>query len=243
MFEKIITMKKIITIISFFFASQCIQSQVPASFFSKADQFFKTYISEGKVKYAAIKKDTSSLDILIEEIASATPTKSNKANFQAFHINAYNLLVIKGIVNNYPTKSPLDINGFFDGKKYTVAGQKTTLNGIENNILRKNYSKEPRFHFVLVCAGLGCPPIINEAYTPAKLESQLQRQTKIAINNPSFIKYDGKKLKISQIFEWYAKDFKQFGSYVDFVNKYRKEKVPTKTKVGFYSYDWALNKI
>ncbi len=236
-------MKKTIVIIGLLLSAQLLQAQVPASFFTKADQFFKTYISNGKVKYSEIKKDTSSLDNLIADIASATPSKSNASNFQAFYINAYNLLVIKGVVNNYPTKSPLNINGFFDGKKYTVAGQKTTLNGIENNILRKNYSKEPRFHFVLVCAGLGCPPIINEAYTPTLLEKQLQRQTTIAINNPDFIKYDGKRLKISQIFEWYPKDFKQFGSYVDFVNKYRKEKVPNKTKVGFYPYNWSLNKI
>lgn len=71
----------------------------------------------------------------------------------------------------------------------------------------------------------------------------MARKTKIAINDPSFIKYDGKRLKISRIFEWYTKDFTQFGSLVDFVNKYRSEKVPDNTKVGFYSYDWALNEI
>lgn len=235
-------MKKIV-ILSLFLASQLIQAQVSSSFFSKADNFFKTYISNGKVKYSEIKKDTSSLDALLTDIASASPTKSDVANLQAFYINAYNLLVIKGITNNYPTKSPINIKGFFDGIKYEIAGEKRTLNSIENDILRKDYPKEPRFHFVLVCAGLGCPPIINEAYTPKNLESQLARQTKLAINDPSFIKYDGKRLKISQIFEWYTKDFTQFGSLTDFVNKYRTEKVPTKTKIGFYPYDWTLNKI
>ncbi len=235
-------MKKIV-LLSLLIATQFIQAQIDASFFNKADQFFKTYVTNGRVKYSEIKKSPSTLDALINDIANAKPSKADVANFKAFYINSYNLLVIKGITNNYPTKGPLSINGFFDKIKHKIAGTELTLNAIENEILRKNFSKEPRFHFVLVCAGLGCPPIINEAYTPNKLEAQLERQTKRAINDPTFIRFDKKRLKISQIFEWYAKDFTQFGSLVDFINKYRTEKVPAKTKVGFYSYDWALNKI
>ncbi len=234
---------KQLLIVGLFLAVQITQAQVSSSFFSKADAFFKTYVKEGKVKYSEIKKTPEQLNSLVTAIANANPSESDPANFQAFYINAYNILVIDGIVNNYPIKSPLNINGFFDGKKYSIAGEKRTLNSIENDILRKKFPKEPRFHFVLVCAGLGCPPIINEAYTPTKLEHQLAQQTNKAINNPSFIRYDGKRLKISQIFEWYAKDFTQFGSYVDFINKYRKEAVPEKTKVGFYEYDWSLNEI
>ena len=94
-----------------------------------------------------------------------------------------------------------------------------------------------------MCAGLGCPPIINKAYKPATLESQLQKQTVLAMDNPKFIRVNGSKVKISQIFEWYKKDFTQFGSLVEFINKYKTVKLPAKSKTSFYTYDWALNDI
>ena len=103
------------------------------------------------------------------------------------------------------------------------------------------FKKEARFHFVLVCAGLGCPPLINKAYKPSSLEAQLQRQTEIALNNPDFIKVKGNKVQLSQIFEWYKGDFTQDGTEIDYINKFRKEAISEKAKVSYYSYDWRLN--
>ena len=137
----------------------------------------------------------------------------------------------------------MKIGGFFDKTTHEIGGVKTTLNDLENKLLRKVFPKEARFHFVLVCAGLGCPPIINEAYTPAKLEAQLQRQTTIALNNPNFIKVKGNKVQLSQIFEWYKGDFTQNGSEIDYINKFRKETIPSKARVSYYPYDWTLNQV
>jgi len=234
-------MKKTIILFIASFISQITLAQLPASFFSKADAFFKKNISNGRVNYTAIKANPKALNELLKIAETASVSKSRPKEFKAFYINTYNLSVIKKISERYPISNPLKINGLFDKKQLIVAGKKTTLNGIENNILRASYPKEARFHFALVCAGLGCPPIIPEAYTPNKLESQLQRQTVKAINNPHFIRVDGKKVKISQIFNWYSKDFKQFGSYIDFLNKYRKTPLDTKSRVSFYEYNWKLN--
>lgn len=235
-------MKKI-TILLVLLSIQFGFSQSSTAFFTKADSFFKTYVSNGRVNYKTIKKDPSSLNELLEMAATIKVTTSKPKTYQAFYINAYNLAVIKGVINKYPVKSPLDIKGFFDKTTYTLGGKKTTLNDLENKILRKNFPKEARFHFVLVCAGLGCPPIIPSAYKPSTLEAQLQRQTVKALNNPNFIKVKGNKVQLSQIFEWYKVDFTQNGSEVDFVNKFRKEKIPAKAKVSYYSYDWSLNQV
>ena len=108
-------------------------------------------------------------------------------------------------------------------------------------MLRAKFSSEARFHFVLVCAGIGCPPIINKGYRPTTLESQLQKQTVLALNNPNFIKVNKNKAQISQLFEWYKSDFEQKGSTVDFINTYRKEKLPENAKLSYYPYDWSLN--
>ncbi len=217
-------------------------SQGTADFFSKADTFFSTYIKNGRVDYNAIKANSAAIDELLELGKTLSVAKEDAKTYQAVWINGYNLLVIKGILDNYPVKSPLDIKGFFDITKRDFGGKQITLNDIENILLRGNFPKEARFHFVLVCAGIGCPPIIDEAYLPNTLESQLQRQTELALNNPDFVRVKGKKVLISQIFEWYKGDFTQEGqNEVEFINQFRKEKINTSAKVGYYPYDWALN--
>ncbi len=218
-----------------------ISAQDVAAFFNKSDGFFKTNVVDGKVKYADIKNNPDALKSILESAKGISVSETDAATYQAFWINAYNLLVIDGIVKNYPLKSPLDVVGFFDKTKHEIGGRSITLNGIENDLLRAKFPAEARFHFVLVCAGLGCPPIINSAYTPKALESQLQKQTVMALNNPTFIKVNKNKVQISQLFEWYKGDFEQKGSTVDFINTYRKEQLPDNAKVSYYSYDWSLN--
>lgn len=234
--------KKPIAIIFCFLYVLIGSAQHEAKFFVQAETFFNTYVENGKVDYKSIVKDPSSINELLDIAKKINIPKNNRADYQAFWINAYNLLVIKSIVDNYPIKSPLEKAGFFDLKKHVIGGKEITLNDIEHKMLRAVFPKEPRFHFVLVCAGLGCPPIINKAYLPKTLNVQLEKQTKLALNNPEFIQVEKKKVKISQIFEWYRSDFTKDGkSLVNFINQYRIDKLPEKAKVSFYPYNWALN--
>ena len=234
--------KKPIAIIFCFLYVLIGSAQHEAKFFVQAETFFNTYVENGKVDYKSIVKDPSSINELLDIAKRINIPKNNRADYQAFWINAYNLLVIKSIVDNYPIKSPLEKAGFFDLKKHVIGGKEITLNDIEHKMLRAVFPKEPRFHFVLVCAGLGCPPIINKAYLPKTLNVQLEKQTKLALNNPEFIQVEKKKVKISQIFEWYRSDFTKDGkSLVNFINQYRIDKLPEKAKVSFYPYNWALN--
>ncbi|MEL6134347.1 MAG: DUF547 domain-containing protein, partial [Bacteroidota bacterium] len=238
-------MKKITIIIAILWAySLSLSAQVKdiASFFDQTDQFLKSYVKNGSVAYERL-QNNAQLAELTDFVAGAQISNLNAATQQAFYINAYNLLVIKGAVANYPLTSVLNINGFFDGKKYKVAGQSLTLNQIEKDRLLKTY-KDSRFHFVLVCGAVGCPPITNFAYRPEKLESQLQSQTRKALNNAKFIRVDAanQTVSLSQIFEWYSSDFGgSKTSALAFINKYRSEKIPADYKIQFYTYDWSLN--
>lgn len=219
-------------------------AQDTSEFFSKANAFFGTYVTDGKVAYKKIKDNPADLNELLKLAKEISVPVSDSKRYQAFWINGYNLGVIKGIVDNYPIKSPLDKAGFFDKSTHDLGGKSITLNDIENKLLRAKFPKEARFHFVLVCAGLGCPPIIDEAYMPKSLDRQLQLQTELALNDPNFVQVKGKKVNLSQIFEWYGVDFTQDGkSLVDFVNLYRKEKLASNIRVGYYPYDWTLNEI
>ncbi|WP_158974493.1 DUF547 domain-containing protein [Cellulophaga sp. L1A9] len=235
-------MKKSVFIVFFLIGINFGFSQATTEFFYKTDVFFKTYVANGKVKYEAIKNNKEDLLALKNMISTLVVSKENTLEYQAFWINAYNISVIDGVVAHYPIKSPLDVAGFFDKITYKISGTSITLNDIENKKLRAEFPKEARFHFVLVCAGLGCPPIINKAYQPSTLESQLTQQTKKAINNPSFIRVENNKVNISQLFEWYKKDFLQKDASVTaFINSYKSDKLPEDAKVGYYTYDWRLN--
>lgn len=213
------------------------------TFFTKTNTFLGEHVKNGKLAYADINKDQSALDEILKIAEGISVKSSNAKNYQAFWINAYNLSVIKGIIDNYPTKSPLDNKGFFDKTTYSLGGKQITLNDIEHKLLRAKF-KDARFHFVLVCGAVGCPPLINKAYLPSTLDTQLETQTKKALNG-SFLKVNTKKKKVeaSEIMKWYKEDFTMDGmTEIDFINKYRTEQIPDNYKLSYFTYNWSLNK-
>ena len=219
------------------------QGNINSEFFNQTNAFFKQYVSGNAINYAQIKKNPSQLNKLVEQVGKANLSGADANTIQAFYINAYNLLVIDGAIQNYPLKSVLDVPGFFDGKKKTVAGKQLTLNQLEKTNLLKTY-KDNRFHFVLVCGAVDCPPIANFAYTPEALEKQLEQRTRKALNDPNFVKTSQGKVSISQIFEWYSNEFGgNKKAAIEFINQYRENKIPASTPVDFYNYDWSLNKV
>ncbi len=223
------------------FGALASKEEAGTAFFEKADKFFKTVVKNGLVDYKSVKANPSTLKSLIGQIESFPIGQASVAKKKAFYINAYNLLVINSIIEEYPTKSPMNIKGFFDGIKHKVASESLTLNQLEKERLLK-VTKDARLHFVLVCAAVSCPKIANFAYTPEKVESQIAARTKIALNDAGFIKVSGNKVQISEIFKWYAGDFKSdAGSITAYLNKYRSSKLPSGSKIGYYTYDWSLN--
>ena len=218
-------------------------SQDVNTFFNKVDTFLKTNVANGKVAYSKIYDNQNELNEILALAKDISVSEKDANNYQAFWINAYNLSVIKGIIDNYPTNSPLDNAGFFDKTTYSLGGKKITLNDIEHKLLRAKF-KDPRFHFVLVCGAIGCPPLINKAYLPNTLDAQLEKQTKIALNG-NFLKVNDKKKRVqaSEIMKWYKEDFTMNNSTeIDFINKYRTEKVSEKSKISYFPYNWNLNK-
>lgn len=213
------------------------------AFFNDADAFFKTYVLNGKVNYELLKENPASLQNLEKQISEFSLSDEAGNRNKAFYINAYNILVIKKVIDNYPVKSPKDVPGFFETQKFNVALSQFTLNQIENEILRPVYD-DPRLHFVLVCGAVGCPPITNFAYVEEKLESQLDIQTRLAMNDPDFIRVNDGSVSVSEIFHWYENDFTTHsGSVLNYINAYREDKIPGTLDQTFYSYDWSLNDI
>ena len=214
-------------------------SQSDFDFFELADDFLATHCSEGKVDYTAVKKDPN-LPKLIEYIGT---NQSPRGQEKSYLINVYNLFVISKVANSHPIGSPMDDSGFFTDKTFNLNGDKTSLDHLENGILRKEHT-DPRLHFALVCGALGCPPITNFAYRQKSLDAQLDQQASLAMNNPGFIysKDDTKIIYLSEIFNWYEKDFgKNKKEVIAYINGFRTNKFDDSYKVQYYPYDWTLN--
>ena len=204
----------------------------------------KVVTTDGQVNYTAAVRDAATLQTLVRQVQTYDLKATTPADREAFYLNAYNLLVIKAVVDAYPLASVMKLPGFFDKKKYAVAGEELTLNELENNKLRKPYA-DPRIHFALVCGARGCPRLRPEAYAPATLDAQLTDQARQVLQDPQFIRVDaaGKKVLVSEIFKWYEADFKATGkSTLAYINQFRGSKpIPATATVDFYAYDWSLN--
>ncbi|MFT5821386.1 MAG: hypothetical protein ACI8ZM_002639 [Crocinitomix sp.] len=233
-------MRQTILFLTLFIVSSSF-GQVHNDFFNRADVFFKMYAKDGRVNYEALRDNPADLDWLVDYLATEVIEKTSR---KAYLINAYNILVIDQLVDHPKlVDSPMKITGFFDNKSGMIEGKKISLNALENEMIRPVYN-DPRVHFVLVCGGLGCPPIASYAYRPENLDLQMDHQTKLAFNSGDFVyaEIDKKSLYLSQIFEWYQSDFgANTKDVVAYINTFKTEPFNADHKVKYYVYDWTIN--
>jgi hypothetical protein len=150
--------------------------------------------------------------------------------------------MLRIVLENYPIKSVRDIAplfGVFTQPRIMLGGKKVSLNYLEKSILIPEF-KDPRVHFAINCASASCPPLLDAPYSAAKLNAQLDAQSK-AFANGSGVRVSGNKAQLSKIFDWYSADFKASGEATGFLNKYRSEPIAAGTKLSYFEYDWSLN--
>lgn len=211
---------------------------------AEADQLFQKHVKEGRIDYAGVIAGPEPLNKLVGDLAGFDlTTLSTEAEKKAFWINAYNLLVVYSVIERYPMKSTQEVGGFFDRNRHNVAGEALTLNDIEHKKLLKAIP-DPRYHFVLVCAAVGCPPIIPGAYFADTIEQQLQERTRKTLNDDYYVQLDNtsQKANVTELFKWYKDDFTTGGlSVAEYINQYRSVKIPANYSIGYITYDWILN--
>lgn len=208
-------------------------------------------VKSGRVDYATLKQHPQDLDDYLHQTAAVSgPDFQGWSEPQqlAFLINVYNAQTLHLIVDSYPLQSIRDIQhgvrGPWDMPVVHLFGSITSLNHLENNIIRKRY-KEPRIHFALVCAARGCPPLLSEPYEASKLERQLREQTTrfMQDHEKNFVRESDKTIQLSPIFQWYEMDFVSVaGSIQSFVAPFMEIEMPIeKYAIRYTYYDWALN--
>jgi len=196
--------------------------------------------NSGNVNYLTFKNNRKTLLNYIDSLGENMPTKIwSKEDKLAYWINAYNAMTIDLILRHYPIKSIKDIDKPWEQRYWKLDEKWYNLNEIEHKILRK--MDESRIHFAIVCASVSCPKLLNEAYTASNLDEQLTKVTKGFLSDSERNSITENNLKLSKIFQWFAKDFKQNGSLIDFLNQYSDVQISAKAKKSFKSYNWDLN--
>ncbi len=216
----------------------------------------KRWVHDGRVDYAALKQEGRA-DLLayvnkLSATCAADYIKWSREQRLAFWINAYNAFTVLLIIDHYPIKSIRKI-GFLPGAAFRdrfipmpgLKGENISLNDIENGTLRADF-REPRIHFALVCASMGCPVLSNEAYRAPDLNRQLDEQTRLFLSDKSKNRFDpaASTLYLSPIFEWFQKDFEVVaGTVPAYVARYLSNPIIEKpgVRIAYTTYDWSLN--
>lgn len=220
------------------------------------DQWLRRYVNDwGQVNYSAWQQESvQPLQDWLERLSSLNPTNYSLDEQLALWLNLYNALVIARILDRYPIASirPTLLGvpnwvaflWFFWRPAYQLHGDQYSLNRIEHGTLRPQF-KEPRIHFALVCAAIGCPLLRPEAYVPEQVRTQLEDDARRFVQNPDKVRYDSSTatLYCSQILKWYRQDFLAVApSLPDYLQSYLPEvSLNAATPVQYLPYDWRLN--
>ena len=216
----------------------------------------KKTVNDVHVDYAALKGTPKPLDTYLDtlaEVGEAEFKKWSKKEQMAYLINLYNASTLKLVADNYPVKSIKDIGGPIKSPwKMPVVrlfGKKQTLDYVEHEMLRPKY-EDPRIHFAVNCASIGCPALREEAFQASKLDTQLDEQGRAFLRDGSknFLNAKTRTLHLSSIFDWFKTDFtSKSGSVQAFVRDYVNDADRAVIDKGgisikYTDYDWGLNK-
>ncbi len=220
-----------------FFSSLIVVAQTESQlidFNNNYDQFLKKHLKNGRVDYKNISKE--SFASLIEFVRTFDTKDLDENTLKSFRINAYNIMVIEQVLDNYPTRSVQDVPGFFDINKVHVENRKMSLNTYEKELIFKTFN-DPRLHFVLNCGAISCPPLHVESFKADQVENQIDSIYQASFNNPLVFQVNdtNQKLYLSTLFKWYASDLKEMQEEII------QTKNPNQYPISYMTYDWTLN--
>ena len=219
-----------------------------------------------QLHYAGLAADRALLKAYLESL-SAVPQASfdawGKPAQMAFLINAYNAYTVELILTRYPDlKSIKDLGSLFSSpwkpKWIPLLGAKRSLDDIEHGMLRaRGRYDDPRIHFAVNCASVGCPMLREEAYSGERLDAQLDEQTQRFLSDHTRNRFNVQRgrLELSKIFDWYGEDFRLghrgITSLPAFLADHAEQLAASaedrarvrnaSAEISFLDYDWALN--
>lgn len=230
------------------------------------DALLSRYVSASadgvnRVDYArwrASAADRAALDGYVAELAAQRPSSFARDRAFAYWVNLYNAVTLQVILERYPVRSIRDIRsegagldpraliGPWRTRRVTVEGRRLSLDEIENSILRPTYN-DPRVHYAINCASIGCPNLMNRAWRAESLNADLDAAARAYVNHPRGVSVGGNgAVRASSIYRWFREDFG--GGDANVIAHLRRYAAPElaarlegATRISGHDYDWALN--
>ena len=212
-----------------------------------------------RVRYAAWAENAGDINALNTYVASLErdrPSVMTRDERLAHWINLYNSVTLQIILENYPVRSIRDIRsrtldprgliGPWRTQRVTVEGRRLTLDQIENTILRREFN-EPRIHYAINCASIGCPNLKRQAWRAETMEADLTAAARAYVNHPRGVTVDAQgRVRASNIYQWFAADFGgNAAGVLTHVRRYASPELGARladaTTISGYAYGWALN--
>jgi len=217
-----------------------------------------------EVDYRGLQAERPALEAYLQTLSSLDEPVFNlwdTSEQLAFLINAYNAWTVELILTRYPDlESIKDLGSFFQSpwkKKFIqLLGKTQSLDDIEHGLIRESGRyNDPRIHFAVNCASVGCPALRAEAYRSDNLEQQLQEAETLFLSDSSRNRVKNGVFEVSSIFKWYGDDFRKGWLGVESLEQYlvsHAEKMGQighsgdeikkgTVKIEYLEYDWKLN--
>ncbi len=213
----------------------------------------QTVDHRGGVDYAALAAEPGRLDAYIASLAEAPFDALGRDEKLALLINAYNAFTLRLILDHYDGGRLASIKDIpearrWDHQRWRVGPHVWSLSQIEHEQIRPKF-KEPRIHFALVCAAVGCPVLRREAFQAGRIGEQLEEQTRYVHARKRWFGFDPDRDRVSltKLYDWYGGDFEQVaGSVLDYAARYspslkRRLGAGGRPRITWLPYDWKLN--
>ncbi len=207
-----------------------------------------------RVDYGALDAaDRRALAAYIERLEATPVTALERDEQRAFWINLYNAVTLREVLEHYPVDSIREIRlsgwpfaaGPWSAKLVSVQGERLSLNDIEHRILRPIWG-DPRIHYAVNCAALGCPNLQAVAFTAGNAESLLDAGARAYVNHPRGVRFEGEALVVSSIYVWFEEDFLAAdGSVLAHLLRFAEPALAARLararRISGNAYDWSLN--
>jgi len=223
-------------------------------------KFLKTYVKPGRdganrVAYGTVNEaDKKNLHDYLASLRKVNVANLSRNEQLAYWINLYNALTVRVVIHFYPVDSIQEINltgGLFSGggpwskDLIRINGEMISLNDIEHRILRPIW-RDPRLHYAVNCASVGCPNLAVTPYTAATVNAMLNKAASDYVNSPRGVRHTSNGLILSKIYAWFSEDFGGSETMVlDHIARHASSdtemKIMRSTNVAAYEYDWSLN--
>lgn len=220
-------------------------------------RFLRVYVKPdptglNRVDYRGVTPaDRKSLTDYISRLSALPVSRYGRPEQLAYWINLYNALTVSQVLTHYPLNSIRDISsglfgsGPWDESLVEIEGEDVSLNDIEHRILRPIW-KDPRIHYAVNCASVGCPNLLQSAFTAGTAEPMLEEAAKAYVNSSRGARIDANGLTVSSIYVWFQDDFGGTdASVIAHLRRYAgaplKKSLTGRDSIDGHAYDWSLN--